>query len=166
MYTLDKVVDGLYIGNEVASSRKELLQRTGITHILAAGYGLKQHFPGCFVYKQIDAVDMPTYEIHRHFSECISFIDSAISGGGTVLVHCYQGVSRSATIISAYLMHNQHITAPEALKFLKEKHFDSDPNFGFVYQLNQYEIVIRNGLILNTPTVQDEDKVYCKCELF
>lgn len=167
MYTIDKVVDGLYIGNEAVSSKLDVLRRHKITHILAAGFGLKRHFPENFEYKKFDMIDMPSYEIHRHFAECNSFIDSAISHGGSVLVHCFQGVSRSATIVSAYLMHKEHMTSTQALQFLKERHFETDPNFGFVYQLNQYETVLKSGvLLLNTQQVEPEDKVYCKCSLF
>jgi len=167
MYTIDKVVDGLFIGNEAVSRELEVLRRHKITHILAAGFGLKRHFPENFAYKQLDMIDMPSYEIQHHFAECNSFIDSAISHRGSVLVHCFQGISRSTTIVCAYLMHKQNLTASQALKFVKERHFDADPNYGFVYQLNQYETVLKSGiLLLSAPQVEPEDKVYCKCVLF
>jgi protein-tyrosine phosphatase len=166
MSTIDKVIDGLYVGNGAVSSDIDALHRHKITHIVVAGFGLKQHFPDSFKYKKIDMIDTPSYEIHRHFAECNSFIDSALSHGGSVLVHCFQGISRSTTIVCAYLMHKQHMTAVHALQFVKERHRATDPNFGFVYQLNQYEEVLKSGvLLLSVPQVGPEDKAYCRCAL-
>jgi len=166
MYEIDKVIDELYVGNEAVSSKIDVLQRFKVTHILVAGYGLKQHFPESFVYKKLDLVDMPGYNIHQHFSECNSFIDSARSHGGCVLVHCFKGVSRSTTLVCAYLMHSQRLAAPQALQLVKEKHPVTDPNYGFVYQLNQYEEVLkREALLLSVQQVGPEDKVNCGCAL-
>ncbi len=36
--------------------------------------------------------------------DCLDYIDTALSSGGRVLVHCSQGVSRSATLAIAYIM--------------------------------------------------------------
>ena len=50
---------------------------------------------------------MSRENILEHFTECIGFIESAFknpSGTNSVLVHCFYGVSRSSTILIAYLM--------------------------------------------------------------
>lgn len=166
MYEMDQVIDGLYVGNEAVSSKIEVLQEQSITHILVAGYGLKQHFPESFQYKKLDLVDTPGYNIHQHFSVCNSFIDSARSHGGRVLVHCSKGKSRSTTLVSAYLMYSLQMTAPQALQLVKEKHQVTEPNFGFVYQLNQYGEVLRSGVMqLRVQQVEPEDKADCRCGL-
>lgn len=53
---------------------------------------------------------------------------------GKVLVHCHVGVSRSATLVLAYLMLKQHLTLVEAICAVKENR-GVTPNRGFLRQL-------------------------------
>ncbi len=60
------------------------------------------------------------------------------------------GVSRSATIVLAYLMKYHHNTLKEAFYFLIEKRPQVWPNEGFLLQLLRYETeLIRSREILN-----------------
>ena len=52
----------------------------------------------------IKAGDMPGYNLSQHFEETWQFIEEAREVKSKVLVHCVAGVSRSATIVIAYLM--------------------------------------------------------------
>ena len=49
------------------------------------------------------------------------------------------GVSRSPTLVAAYLMHNRRIAAAQALQYLKERRPCVDPNAGFMQQLLAWE---------------------------
>ena len=62
---------------------------------------------------------MPGQNLFSHFPSCISFIESAAKSGGNVLVHCYAGVSRSSTIVIAYLMQTKQMTFDTAFAFVK-----------------------------------------------
>ena len=50
-----------------------------------------------------------------------------------------QGVSRSASIVIAYLIRNHHMTYNEAFKFVKSKRACVKPNSGFVKCLRAWE---------------------------
>jgi len=50
----------------------------------------------------IGAEDRSGYDLSKHFDETYCFIDR--NRHGNVLVHCVAGISRSATIVAAYLM--------------------------------------------------------------
>jgi len=65
--------------------------------------GIKPFFPKDFKYKVISIPDTSNYQLIRHFPAAISFIREGMAKGG-VLVHCYAGVSRSASCVMAYLM--------------------------------------------------------------
>ena len=48
---------------------------------------------------------------HRYFHRTTDYIDRAVTGGGLVVVNCYMGLSRSASVVIAYLMtkHNMSL---------------------------------------------------------
>lgn len=61
-------------------------------------------------------------------------ISYPISLLGKVLVHCHVGVSRSATLVLAYLMLKQKLTLVEAVCAIKDNR-GVIPNRGFLRQL-------------------------------
>lgn len=64
---------------------------------------------------------------------------------GKILVHCAVGVSRSATLVLAYLMLYHHFTLVEAIKKVKD-HRGIIPNRGFLRQLLALDRRLRQGL--------------------
>ena len=56
-----------------------------------------------------------------------------------VLVHCLAGMSRSVTIVIAYLLATTPMTTEEATEFVRSKRSIIRPNYGFIKQLEQYE---------------------------
>ena len=57
-----------------------------------------------------------------------------------MLVHCYEGKSRSVTILTAYLMCYERMTLKGALDLLRSKKPDVKPNKGFLVQLQEFEV--------------------------
>ncbi len=55
--------------------------------------------------------------------------------GGRVLVHCSQGVSRSVTLVIAYLMWRHGQCFEEAFAAVKAARGVANPNIGFVCQV-------------------------------
>lgn len=100
---MDKIADKLYLGNLKGASDLHALKQAGITHILQVAAGIKPFFPKDFTYKVINITDTSQSSLIRHFPAAIAFIKEGISRGG-VLVHCHAGVSRSASVVIAYLM--------------------------------------------------------------
>lgn len=78
----------------------------------------------------------PFLDLLSYFDETYEFIREGMIRGA-VLVHCQMGVSRSATVVIAYLMKKYNITAKEALEKVKMKRCVF-PNQGFVAQLGSY----------------------------
>lgn len=59
-----------------------------------------------------------------------------------ILVHCAVGVSRSASLVLAYLMINHHLPLVEAIKTVKEHRWIS-PNRGFLKHLRNLDVQLR-----------------------
>lgn len=62
--------------------------------------------------------DSPNSQIHKLFYETGGIINSALSKGEGILVHCYAGVSRSSTIVLAYLIQYKKMSLFDAYDFV------------------------------------------------
>jgi len=59
-----------------------------------------------------------------------------------IIVHCYAGVSRSSTIIIAYLMKYKHLSLEDAYEFVLSKRKFVNINLGFFSQLIRFELLL------------------------
>lgn len=96
-----KIIDRLYLGSyDNAATCKEGLIKYEITHILTIGFEMPNEFPQDFKYHLVKLQDSASADIASHFDECFKFIDDALADQkNRVLVHCFAGISRSATIV-------------------------------------------------------------------
>nr|KAG5704062.1 hypothetical protein BaRGS_017566 [Batillaria attramentaria] len=117
----------------------ELLDKFKVTHILNVASHVENIYPEKFTYLSMDLRDLPDFPISKAFPEAIEFIDKAIKSGGCVLVHCNAGISRSATIVLAYLMKAKGLSLNDAFTYLRSKRPSSFPNSGFMIQLKTFE---------------------------
>ena len=131
--------DKLYLGNYYSATQKEELKKRGVTHILMVGYLLHEFYPDSFEYGNIEIEDDERENIFRYFYTCINFIEKS----KICYVHCQAGVSRSASIVIAYVMYKLKLNFDEALKYVKEKREYIYPNDGFRLQLKDLDKVLK-----------------------
>ena len=72
------------------------------------------------------------------------WIRRRLSSGGHVMVNCWQGASRSATVVMAYLLQHHDMDLASAVKMIKTKR-DIRPNNGFLLQLVTLEKTLTHG---------------------
>ncbi|EGG05788.1 uncharacterized protein MELLADRAFT_63838 [Melampsora larici-populina 98AG31] len=113
--------------------------------------------------------DQDGLAIGGKFDEVFGKIDVAIQNGKKILVHCQCGVSRSATLVIGYCMRESVLKRTslglgdhssqngtngnggmhEAYTFVKEKSPWAGPNMGLIYQLIEYEKVLKKKILMN-----------------
>ncbi|KAL3015467.1 hypothetical protein AAZX31_06G157900 [Glycine max] len=138
------VTNSLFIGGALAARSTYTLQRLGITHILCLctneiGQSDSQ-FPDLFMYTNFSVCDTEDSNISSIFEEACDFIDYVEQAGRSILVHCFEGKSRSATLVLAYLMLRKKFTLLEAWSALKRVHRRSQPNDGFAKILLELDL--------------------------
>ncbi|KAH3758635.1 leucine-rich repeat protein [Pelomyxa schiedti] len=136
----DEIMPNLWLGSLHASDNKHFLLSKQVTHVLSV--------------LPISKDQMET-DLLEHFQTCHKFIDEARDSGTAVLVHCAAGVSRSATIVTSYVMYKNNIGYEAALEILRKKRPAVSPNPGFIKQLQQFESTI-------LPTLNHTPKNPCK----
>ena len=142
---ITRIEDHIWLGNSFASLNIKDLKEKGITKILTVmdgqPYFYNNNHDG-FKHKIIEVMDVCNQNIIQYFGECLNFI----KGNENILVHCSGGISRSATIVIAYIMWKYKMKYEEAFQFVKNKRSVVWPNPGFKEQLKVFgQLLIRNN---------------------
>lgn len=145
---LTPILPFLFLGNEQDAQDLEALRRLNIGYVL----NVTTHLPlfhyekGLLSYKRLPATDSNKQNLRQYFEEAFEFIEEAHQCGKGLLIHCQAGVSRSATIVIAYLMKHTRMTMTDAYKFVKGKRPIISPNLNFMGQLLEFEEDLNNGV--------------------
>lgn len=123
----------LWVGSKQDSRNVTAASRHGVTLVVNCTRDLPFVLPG------VRQVRVPVHDhpdesddMLEHLPAALKAIDEELRRGGTVLVHCFAGVSRSASVVAAYLMFREGLTPRQAIarvQALKPETFGSDPNF-------------------------------------
>ena len=92
-----------------------------------------------FNLKRIAVNDCSNQNLKLHFDEAIDFIKQAKQNNSKVLVHCQAGISRSPTLVIAYLMKEYAKSMDEAYGMVRNKRSIIAPNLIFMSQLMDFD---------------------------
>ncbi|KAM4689786.1 dual specificity protein phosphatase 22 [Discoglossus pictus] len=137
--TMNKILPGLFLGTFKDARDIEQLHKNKITHILSIHDSARPMLEG-FKYLCITASDSVNQNLTQHFKDSIMFIHECRLSGEACLVHCLAGISRSATLVTAYIMAITGLDWEEALKAVKGIRSCANPNMGFQRQLHEFQI--------------------------
>ncbi|KAJ7204785.1 hypothetical protein GGX14DRAFT_459753 [Mycena pura] len=132
---MDEIIPGLWVGDLPSATNTENLKKHKIFSILSAMRG-RVTINETFIRHQILLDDTEDADVLVHFIPAITFIQAELDKGRGLLVHCQAGMSRSVTIVAAYLMYSQRIDPQEALDVIRKARPNIDPNPGFLLQLD------------------------------
>lgn len=136
---------GLFVGSFEGAKDIKSLRINKINAVLTASGSsiIKYLYHDVYLHKIILAQDIESYDLTKHFQEAFDFIDRARKSTN-VLVHCFAGVSRSVTLVVAYLMARYQWTMGRAMEHVRQKRAVAQPNPGFMRQLRKFENRIAN----------------------
>jgi dual specificity phosphatase 12 len=108
------IEDRLYLGNIKAARSSRSLTERRISHILSVcSDAIPSELPESGItHLRIPVEDVDHADLLIHLPEACRFIDAALKNQGNILVHCVQGLSRSATVVAAYCKPNDRIHPP------------------------------------------------------
>jgi atypical dual specificity phosphatase len=134
IYQID---DKVFIGDKFSGVSLKYLKERNIDTIIVAAKGLDKFITSGIRYVELDLDDSLEEDISRYFDMCHDIISN---NKNKTLVHCYSGISRSATIIIYYLMKAYKLNYKMAFEIIKSKRPTICPNSNFKKQLFSYSL--------------------------
>lgn len=132
------IIEGLYMGNYFQSLSWETCKAYNFDHVINMGVQAPDSTRVPFSFFNI--LDRENSNILQYFISTTDIIEKYLTKKKNVYVHCYAGISRSSTIVAAYLIRFYRMTTDEAISYIKERRSRIKPNNGFIEQLREWEI--------------------------
>jgi predicted protein tyrosine phosphatase len=135
------ILGKIYVGDKYISTDVAALTERGITHIISiTGSMLSEEIyvtHSDFEYFRIGGVrDSPNASILPHLSGVLKFLDLST---GKVLIHCEAGVSRSASLAIACVMHMKpEFPMEQAYDTVKAARSIIGPEPEFLFQIEEF----------------------------
>lgn len=162
---MSRICSGLYLGGHSDAVDVAFLQRQHITGIVSCCSSSDFGSPDDTEIKHIrvDVEDISNEPILAGFDEVYRFILFHLKCAPmtAVLVHCRSGVSRSATIVIAFIMRYKQMDLRNAFLYVIDKRPCICPNIGFVNQLCKFEqkLAEANCFCLSSRSQRDRDLI-------
>eukprot|EP01132_Coremiostelium_polycephalum_P002384 gene2384-2946_t len=165
--SIAKITDQIFLSDLFSSNDTILLRQLGITHVVNAAM-LPSSSEHQILFKILsiqfqDGMDKLDEMMSVLINPAVEFLHQAITGDyigdnqdykkNRVLVHCNGGISRSSSIVIAYLMIHQNMSLKEAYNNVLERKSNIGPNQGFFQKLIDLEVSLgRNKEFPNQPS--------------
>ena len=128
---MSRILDNLYLSGNNEAEQEAQTHRLGVTAVL----NVAEEVPSAAKegddprnYKHVLLPEeKPFHDITACFADCADWICDRCSKGGTVLVHCRYGVSRSALVVMAYLVLHHKKTYMDAYHFVLSRRPEVEP---------------------------------------
>ena len=126
----NEVYEGIFVGNYPFALNKDLLIKNKIEYILNCSKECKCFYENekMFSYLHLPLLDNMEEDPLKYMEKSNEFIDNALKQKKKILIHCIQGISRSATILYMYLIAKKNYTLNNARFEVKQKRSILCPN--------------------------------------
>ncbi len=141
---MSQITDSIWLGSYMSIGDPENpvdIIVSALTQGEVDSYRVKNHV-GNTEWHHFPMDDAATQDISQFFLPVCQILDKATQEGKRVLVHCAAGVSRSPTLVIAYMMWSQKMTRKEAFEYVSSRRPVIQPNDNFMDQLAEFEDVL------------------------
>ena len=149
--------EALYLGSFVDASDLGQLQTLGITHIMNVTTEHQNVWPAHFTYSNFKVRDRTSNQMTAFFLAAHDIYVQAQESGGRLLVHCQQGISRSATLVIGVLMRSEDLTLAQAHAAVLAARPEIEPNPQFLADLRGLEKLLF-GAVTSTAKLNFMDR--------
>ena len=111
------------------------LEERQISHVVTLDI-VKPCLPSTIAHLFISITDEESSNILEELPKVVTFVQTCLDSGGSALIHCRHGVSRSVSAVVALLMTIEHVSMEEALCRVIEKKATAAPNTGDIFNLH------------------------------
>lgn len=127
------IIDNIYLSGAYGAANYTVLKNLDIKTIINVTKEIQNYFPDDFTYHKYAILDNNEANIEEHVMDIMKIIDDTKDN---ILIHCFLGKSRSASIVIYYLMSKHNMGLDEAIDFIKKKR-DINPNIRFIEVLKK-----------------------------
>ncbi len=139
---IDKITDKIYISGEEGALEFEKFLKENINTVLSITDSPPKYSEELNInHKIMNFEDCLSQNIIPYIKECIEFIENS----NKILIHCSCGISRSPTIVIAYLIWKTHSSFNQVLNFVQSRRSSIEPSIGFIKQLKNFEKIIKKN---------------------
>jgi protein-tyrosine phosphatase len=137
-YTMSPITGNIYISGITGAKDLAAIKRNDIQYVINCTKDIPNYYENKHIkYMRVPIDDSPDQPIGNYFEKTSDFIENIVRKNKNVLVHCYAGVSRSASIVIAYLIIKRHMKYADAIKLVASRRSIINPNPGFVNALKK-----------------------------
>lgn len=135
-----EVYPNLFLGSSYNAALLSGLRSRNIKYVINVSNEISNYYPDNITYYNITIKDDGKDKIQDHLETSYEIIESFLNNNdGNVLVHCYMGASRSASIITYYISKKTGRTIDDVLNELKAKRSNINPSCLLYNELKETE---------------------------
>ena len=139
---IDKITDKIYLGDDEGALKIKNFETEKINNVLSITDSPPNYPEELKInHKTVNLKDCLTINIIPFLKECIDFIENS----DKIYVHCSCGISRSPTIVIAYLMWKTHSSFVQVYNFVQKRRPCIEPSIAFIKQLKKSEKILKNN---------------------
>jgi hypothetical protein len=133
---INHIIDNIYLGD--CSHTQDELLKLGISYVFNMTPNHYREYDKLIEVK-IPLEDSFKQNITDIFPTAIEQVKELNDEGLKIYIHCYAGISRSASFVIYYLMKYHKMKFEDAFKYVRERRYCVQPNASFVEQLKYLE---------------------------